>query len=207
MAAPPSDPSPSDVLLADIAANKHDPKGLLLVVSYRVASEARRFGQGSLFKRLFVLPVLLTYRVVVEWVLGVELPAQVVAGPGLRIRHGQGLVVNTGTVLGANVMLRHNVTIGNIRRGPGDTTGCPTIGDDVELGAGAVVVGPITVGAGALIGANAVVSRDVPAGAVVRAPLPAVIEPTAPGGERNPDLDDDPDLGDLGDDPARTTTS
>ena len=74
-------------------------------------------------------------------------------------------------------MLRHNVTIGNIRRGPGDTTACPVIGDGVEFGAGAVVVGPITVGDKALIGANAVVSKDVPAGAVVRAPRSTVTQP------------------------------
>jgi serine acetyltransferase len=71
-------------------------------------------------------------------------------------------------------MLRHNVTIGNIRRGPGDTTACPVIGDGVEFGAGAVVVGPVSVGAGALIGANAVVSHDVAPGATVRAPRPTV---------------------------------
>src|SRR6478735_6566871 len=176
MAAPPSAPPALELLRADVAANKHDPKGLLLVTAYRVASEARRFGEGGLGKKVAVVPVLLAYRVLVEWVLGVELPAQVTAGPGLRIRHGQGLVVNTGTVLGADVMLRHNVTIGNIRRGPGDTTACPVIGDGVEFGAGAVVVGAITVGDGALIGANAVVSHDVPAGAVVRAPKPTVIE-------------------------------
>ena len=174
-----SRPAPADLLRADIAANSHDPKGLLLVVAYRLASEARRWGTASPLHRLAVVPALLAYRVVVEWVLGVELPAQVDAGPGLRIRHGQGLVVNTGTVLGANVMLRHNVTIGNIRRGPGDTTACPVIGDGVEFGAGAVVVGPVTVGDGALIGANAVVSTDVPAGAVVRAPRPTITEPSS----------------------------
>ncbi|MFN8017230.1 MAG: serine acetyltransferase [Acidimicrobiales bacterium] len=178
----PTDPralTAGELLRADVAANKHDPKGLLLVVSYRVASEARKLGQVSPLHRLVVLPVLLLYRVLVEWALGVELPAQVEAGPGLRIRHGQGLVVNTGTILGADVMLRHNVTIGNIRRGPGDTTACPVVGDGVEFGAGAVVVGPITIGDGALIGANAVVSADVPAGAVVRAPRPTITDPRA----------------------------
>jgi serine acetyltransferase len=180
MASPTPAPSTVELLRADVAANSHDPKGLLLVTAYRVASEARRFGQRGFAKKLAVLPVLLAYRVLVEWVLGVELPAQVSAGPGLRIRHGQGLVVNTGTILGANVMLRHNVTIGNIRRGPGDTTACPVIGDGVEFGAGAVVVGPVTVGDGALIGANAVVTRDVPPGAVVRAPFPTVSEPDVP---------------------------
>jgi serine O-acetyltransferase/putative colanic acid biosynthesis acetyltransferase WcaB len=168
-----------EVLRRDVAANRSDPKGLLLVVAYRLASTARTFGQKSPVHRIAVVPVLLAYRLVVEWTLGVELPPQVQAGPGLRIRHGQGLVVNTGVVLGADVMLRHNVTIGNIRRGPGDTTACPVVGDGVEFGAGAVAVGPITIGAGALIGANAVVTRDVPAGATVRAPFPTVSEPEA----------------------------
>lgn len=176
--APATRPAPADLLRADLDANRHDPKGLLLVLAYRLASEARRWGTASPLHRLAVVPVLLAYRVLVEWVLGVELPPQVEAGPGLRIRHGQGLVVNTGTVLGANVMLRHNVTIGNIRRGPGDTTACPVVGDGVEFGAGAVVVGPITIGDGALIGANAVVSADVPPGAVVRAPRPTVTDPS-----------------------------
>lgn len=176
---PTSSPTANDLLRADVAANRHDPKGLILVVSYRLASQARLIGQRSVLHRLAVTPVLVLYRLLVEWFMGVELPPQVQAGPGLRIRHGQGLVVNTGTVLGANVMLRHNVTIGNIRRGPGDTTACPVIGDGVEFGAGAVVVGPITVGDGALIGANAVVSQSVPAGAVVRAPRSTVSDPTA----------------------------
>ncbi|HRW38147.1 MAG TPA: serine acetyltransferase [Aquihabitans sp.] len=174
----PTPPGPwRAALRADVAANRHDPKGLLLVVAYRLASSARHAGRRSVPMRLAAIPIQVAYRVIVEWTLGVELPPQVVAGPGLRIRHGQGLVVNTGTVLGANVMLRHNVTIGNIRRGPGDTTACPVIGDGVELGAGAVVVGPVRVGAGALVGANAVVSHDIPAGAVVRAPKPTVAEP------------------------------
>lgn len=164
----------ADLLRADVAANRHDAKGLVLVLAYRLAAAARAAGTASPLHRLAVAPVLVAYRLVVEWMLGVELPPQVRAGAGLRIRHGQGLVVNTGTVLGRDVMLRHNVTIGNIRRGPGDTTGCPVIGDGVELGAGAVVVGPITVGDGALIGANAVVAADVPPGAVVRAPRPDV---------------------------------
>ena len=167
-------PALGELLRADVAANRHDAKGLVLVVAYRLAAAARQLGEASPLHRLAVVPVLAAYRLVVEWGLGVELPPQVRAGAGLRIRHGQGLVVNTGTVLGRDVLLRHNVTIGNIRRGPGDTTACPVIGDGVELGAGAVVVGPVTVGDGALIGANAVVSSDVPAGAVVRAPRPDV---------------------------------
>jgi serine acetyltransferase len=165
----------------DVAANRSQPKSLLLVVAYRLAAAARAAGERSPLHKAAVLPVLVAYRVVVEWILGVELLPQVQAGPGLRIRHGQGLVVNPGVVLGADVMLRQNVTIGNIRRGPGETTACPVIEDGVEFGAGAVVVGPIRIGAGALIGANAVVTRAVPPDAVVRTPFPTVVERDDPG--------------------------
>ena len=165
----------ADALRRDVAANRTQPKSLLLVVSYRLAAAAREVGARSPLHKLAALPVLIAYRVLVEWVLGVELPPQVEAGPGLRIRHGQGLVVNPGVVLGADVMLRKNVTIGNIRRGPGDTTACPVVEDGAEFGAGAVVVGAITIGAGSLIGANAVVTRSVPPGVTVRAPRSEVV--------------------------------
>lgn len=128
------------------------------------------------------------YKVVTEWVMGIELPPSTTVGPGLRLRHGVGLVVNPGTVIGQNVMLRHGVTLGNRR----STTDCPTIADDVEIGVGAVVIGDITVGRGARIGPNAVVISDVPAGAVVYSPrshvrLPDDVENRAELTPRIPD--------------------
>lgn len=67
------------------------------------------------------------------------------------------------TKIGNRVKVSQNVTLGG-RSGHLDV---PVIEDDVEIGAGACVLGPIRVGAGAKIGANAVVLRDVPAGAIV----------------------------------------
>ncbi|MCU1454545.1 MAG: serine acetyltransferase [Acidimicrobiales bacterium] len=161
-------------LRRDLAANRGETKSLVLVVSYRLASAAHRASRQSTLQRIALLPVLVAYRLLVEWVLGVELPAATPVGPGLRVRHGQGLVVNPTSTLGADVLLRHGVTIGNIRRGPGEVTTSPVIGDGVEIGANAVVVGPITIGAGARIGAGTVVSTDVPPGATVRPPRPQV---------------------------------
>ena len=66
--------------------------------------------------------------------------ARALAWLALFGRAGTSLGRATGVVRGADVMLRQNVTIGNIRRGPGDTTACPVIEDGVEFGAGAVVV-------------------------------------------------------------------
>jgi serine O-acetyltransferase len=80
-------------------------------------------------------------------------------GPGFVLVHGTGIVINGSVRGGSNVKLEHQVTIGAERRQS------PVLGDDVFVGAGAKVIGPVRVGSGAKIGANAVVVRNVPAGA------------------------------------------
>lgn len=77
-------------------------------------------------------------------------------GPGLVLIHSTGVVINGQVRGGSNVYVEHQVTIGaNGRKSP-------VIGNDVFIGAGAKLIGPITVGDGARIGANAVVVHDVP---------------------------------------------
>ena len=134
----------------------------MVVTMFRIAHAIS--SRGKLIS-LLGLPYLVLYRVWVEWILGVEIPPATVIGPGLHLNHGQGLVINNSSVIGAHCLLRHGITIGNI--GKGDITSCPTIGDNVEIGAGAVIVGDITVGDGAVIGANAVVAKDVAPGEIV----------------------------------------
>lgn len=92
---------------------------------------------------------------------GVELPPETEVGPGLRIWHGAGLVVNPNARIGSNCLLRQGVTIGNLEAG-GE---CPVIGSDVEIGAYAQILGPVQIGDGAKIGAMSVVLGDVPANA------------------------------------------
>lgn len=81
-------------------------------------------------------------------------------GDELYLPHPYGIVVHAWARIGDRVTIYHNVTLGETGTGPG----VPTIGDDVLIGAGAVLLGPITVGDGAVIGANAVVTADVPPG-------------------------------------------
>jgi serine O-acetyltransferase len=94
-------------------------------------------------------------------ITGIEIGAKTEIGPGLRIWHGQNLVINPATVIGARCVMRQGVTLGNLV--PGGA--CPVIGDDVEFGTYAQILGGVTVGDGAKIGSHAVVLRDVPAGA------------------------------------------
>ena len=105
---------------------------------------------------------------------GIELPYSAEIGPGVIIEHQSGIVVHGATKIGANTIIRQNCTMGI--RDLGDLNGAPVIGRDVDIGAGAVILGHITIGDGAVIGANAVVIRDVPP-AHLAVGVPAVIKP------------------------------
>jgi serine acetyltransferase len=141
--------TPLTALKADLRANRGIFRGQMAVTGYRLAQLARETLPGPVAKVLE-----LVYAVLSLALLGIELPPAVQAGPGLRIYHTIGIVVNTETVLGSNVTIRQNTSLAQAH-----------IGDDVDLGMGVLVVGPVTIGAGARIGAGAVVIRDVPAGA------------------------------------------
>lgn len=95
---------------------------------------------------------------------GIEVALRCQIGPGLYLPHTHGTVIGA-IKLGANVSIYQGATLG--ARGFDATfapSHRPTIGDDVLLGAGAVVLGGVRVGNGAVVGANAVVTTDVPAG-------------------------------------------
>jgi len=97
----------------------------------------------------------------VETITGIGLPKSAAVGPGLRIWHFGGIFVHPDSVIGANSTMRQGVTIGNrVDAGP-----APWLGDDVDIGAFAQILGNVRIGHGCRIGAMAVVLRDVPDGA------------------------------------------
>lgn len=95
---------------------------------------------------------------------GIELPYTARIGRRVVIEHQHGIVVHGMAVVGDDCILRHGVTLGN--RSMDRPLEAPRLGDRVNVGAGAKVLGAVTVGDGAQIGANAVVRADVPAGAL-----------------------------------------
>lgn len=107
------------------------------------------------------------YQVIVEWVLGIDLPWDTQIGPNLQLQHGVALVVNHETTIGSNCILRHSTTIGNKKYADGRCSASPIIGDNVEIGSNVVILGPIKVGDNAIIGAGSVVVKDIPARTVV----------------------------------------
>lgn len=144
---------------SDLAANRGHLKGQVIVSLFRLAAAGR--AGGPVIRKLS-LPVVAIYKLLVEWGLGVDLPLSTVVGPGFKLQHAYGVVIHPRTRIGASVRINQGVTIG-LR---GRHRDAPVIGDDVAIGASALVLGPIKIGDGAVIGAGAVVVQDMPPGSV-----------------------------------------
>ena len=94
---------------------------------------------------------------------GIEIHPAASIGRRFFIDHGMGVVIGATTIIGDDVMIYHNVTLGaksNVGV-TGKDKRHPTIGNNVLIGAGAAVLGNISIGAGSRISANSVVTRDI----------------------------------------------
>lgn len=128
-----------------------------------------RFGNWrmSVRPRLLRAPLTLVYLVMsklLEWMAGIYLPYTVGLGRRVKLEHFGGMIL-VAEEIGDDVIIRQNTTFGI--SGLNNLTGRPKIGDRVHIGAGAVVIGPVSLGPDAVIGANAVVTKDVSPGQVV----------------------------------------
>jgi len=100
-----------------------------------------------------------------RWLTGIEIHPGAIIGRRFFIDHGMGVVIGETAQIGNDVTLYHGVTLGGTSWQKGKRH--PTLADNVVVGAGAKVLGPILIGAGARIGSNAVVVTEVPDGATV----------------------------------------
>ena len=102
---------------------------------------------------------------------GCDIPCTVEIGENFKLIHnGLGVVIHPKTLIGNNVSVYQNVTIGGnakIVDGVLTNVGAPVIEDDCVIFAGACVLGPITIGKGTCIGANSVITKDVPPNSLV----------------------------------------
>jgi serine O-acetyltransferase len=113
---------------------------------------------------LWQIRLKLLARIYSNWIraaTGVEIHPAAKIGRRFFIDHGMGVVIGATAVVGDDVMIYHDVTLGAKSGGSGKRH--PTIGNNVVIGAGARIIGDITVGDGAKVSANMVVSRSVPA--------------------------------------------
>jgi serine O-acetyltransferase len=147
------DPAAAGVSQLEILASW---PGVHAVLAHRVAHGLKDVGVP-------VAPRVLAY--LSRSLTGIEIHPAAEIGDALFIDHGMGVVIGETAELGDNVTLYQGVTLG----GTGFATGKrhPTVEDNVTIGSGAKLLGPIVVGHGAKIGANAVVIHDVPANSTV----------------------------------------
>jgi serine O-acetyltransferase len=147
------DPATRGVSPAEILATW---PGIHALLAYRVAHTLRSSGVPLLPRLVSMSTRALT---------GIEIHPAARIGKGLFIDHGAGVVIGETADIGDDVTLYQGVTLG----GTGFATGKrhPTVQDNVTIGSGAKLLGPITIGHGAKIGANSVVITDVPANSTV----------------------------------------
>ena len=107
-----------------------------------------------------------------RFLTGIEIHPAAKIGKNFFVDHGMGVVIGETSEIGDNVTIYHMVTLGGISPSINSDNQRqvkrhPTLKDNVVIGSGAQVLGPITVGENAKVGANAVVTKDVPANAVM----------------------------------------
>jgi len=124
-------------------------------------------------RRVHVPGVNHALRVVQTVIYGIELGRDVTMGYGCYFVHPISVVIGGDAKIGNRVKFMGNNTVGTAKE-----NGYPTIEDDVVVGAGARIIGPITVGARSIIGANAVVTEDVPPDSIAVG-IPAKARPIA----------------------------
>lgn len=146
-------------LFQDFPNNNNNTKGKVVAFSFRLANFVTK---NKAFYYLF-FPYLLFYKIVFEWILGFEVPFDTVVGKGLKVYHFQSIVINKKTLIGQNIIIRQNLTIGNNKPGGGS----PVIGNNVEVGANVCIIGEIRIGNNVKIGAGSVVTKNIPDNCVV----------------------------------------
>jgi serine O-acetyltransferase len=147
------DPAAQGVSTAEILSSW---AGVQALLAHRAAHALLRAGVP-------VLPRAIAY--LTRAVTGVEIHPAAVIGREFFIDHGAGVVIGETAVIGDRVTLYQGVTLGGtgFQRGKRH----PTLGDDVTVGSGAKLLGPIAIGDNVKVGANTVVVEDVPPGATV----------------------------------------
>lgn len=128
-----------------------------------IAFRSSNFFSRNRALKIIGLPIRLLYKIIFQWILGIDIDDTTHIGFGFNVYHGQGLIINRATIIGKNLIVRHCTTIGNSKFGGK----CPVVGNNVNIGANSVIIGDIRIGDNAIIGAGSVVVKDVPENAIV----------------------------------------
>lgn len=146
-------------------------QGFWAILQYRCASFIYINIHIPLVRQILLFLCLLGQKII-EIATGISIPASVKIGHSFYIGHFGGIIINPEVIIGTNCNISQGATIGT--SGKGEKRGVPLIGNDVYIGANAVLAGKITVGNNVLIGACSMVNSSLLANSVVIG-VPAVI--------------------------------
>ena len=169
-----------DNLREDWRTYEHDlaRQGLWVMAVYRFGRW--RYGIQNRWLRL---PFSILYKILKllsQILTGIDLPCEVTVGRRFKIEHFGDIIISGDTVFGDDVVIRNGVTVGLKRT---NERGAPVIGNRVDIGAGAKILGAIRIGDDVAIGANAVVLQDVPPHSLAIG-VPAQIRPRPVRGDQ-----------------------
>ncbi|RZL61689.1 MAG: serine acetyltransferase [Pedobacter sp.] len=148
----------SSNLFQDWEVNKGQFKSRLILVLFRLAYLIR----NNPYLFVFFIWYLALYRLIVVWILNVEISWHVKVGRNFKLGHGHSTVVEASTEFGNNCTLRHLTTIGHKILPDGTYSRAPKIGNNVDIGSGVTIIGNIVIGNNVIIGAGAVITKSVP---------------------------------------------
>ena len=134
-------------------------KGKIFLIAFKISN----FFTSNKILLTIGIPVRLTYKIIFQWILGIDIPDTVIFGKKFQVYHGQGLIIHKDVIIGDNVIVRHNTTIGV----KNDQSLPPVIGNNVSIGANSVIIGAIKIGNNSIIAAGSIVVKDVLKNSVV----------------------------------------
>ena len=169
-----------DHLREDWQTYERDPtrQGLWVMVVYRFGRW--RYGIQNRWLRLPFSILYKIFKLLSQILTGIDLPCEVTVGRRFKIEHFGDIIISGDTVFGDDVVIRNGVTVGLKRT---NERGAPVIGNRVDIGAGAKILGAIRIGDDVAIGANAVVLQDVPPHSLAIG-VPAQIRPRPVRGDQ-----------------------
>lgn len=117
--------------------------------------------------RIIGCPIRYLYLFYASYIVGFELNDRATIGKNFKVWHrGHGSVIHPNSIIGNNVSIRQNTTIGSSKIGTIGSHDAPIIGDNVHIGANCCIIGKVIIGNNSIIGAGSVVTKDIPANCI-----------------------------------------
>jgi putative colanic acid biosynthesis acetyltransferase WcaB len=147
------------IIFNEVYSIGNNTRGRIFLLFFRLAT----MQTNNILTKLLIYFFKFFYKFIIQWYLSIDIPLKTKIGHNFQLFHGLGVVIHQDVILGNNIILRQNTTIG-IKR---DKGGAPVFKNNIDVGANVVILGHITIGSNSVIAAGSVVITDVPENSLV----------------------------------------